>query len=91
MKIRRGKALYGAPLVFVEKATNLRGVVDHQALNRIKKKNNTQIPRPNEMFDRIEGAVLFPKIDLKTGFHQIRVKECDIEKTAFNTKHGQFK
>ena len=46
--------------------------------------------KSDEMFDRIGGAVFFSKIDLKTGFHQIRVKECDIEKTAFNTKYGQL-
>lgn len=81
-KIRRSKSPYGAPLFFVKEADKLRGVVDYRALNRITKKNNTPIPRSDEMFDRIGGAVFFSKIDLKTGFHQIRVKECDIEKNS---------
>jgi hypothetical protein len=68
----------------------LRGVVDYRALNRIKKRNNTPLPRSDEMFDRLGGAVVFSKLDLKTGFHQIQLRPEDIEKTAFNTKYGQF-
>ena len=59
-------------------------------LNKITKNNNTPIPRSDEMFDRIGGAKVFSKLDLKTGFHQIRVKAEDVEKTAFNTEYGQF-
>ena len=90
-KIRPSKSPYGAPLFFVkEKNNRLRGVVDYRALNRITKKNSTPLPRSDEMFDRLGEATVFSKMDLKTGFHQIRVKPEDIEKTAFNTKYGQF-
>ncbi|MEM7375746.1 MAG: reverse transcriptase family protein [Bacteroidota bacterium] len=89
-KIRPSRSPYGAPLFFVKSKDSLRGVVDYRALNRITKKNNTPLPRTDEMFDRIGGARVFSKMDLKTGFHQIRVKPRDIEKTAFNTKYGQF-
>ena len=90
-KIRPSKSPYGAPLFFVkEKDKPLRGVVDYRALNRITKKNCTPLPRSDEMFDMLGEANVFSKMDLKTGFHQIRVKKEDIEKTAFNTKYGQF-
>lgn len=89
-KIRRSKSPYGAPLFFVKEEDKLRGVVDYRALNRITKRNNAPIPRSDEMFDRIGGARVFSRLDLKTGFHQIRMKPGDVEKTAFNTKYGQF-
>jgi len=90
-KIRPSKSPYGAPLFFVkEKDGRLRGVVDYRALNRITKKNSSPLPRSDEMFDRLGEATVFTRMDLKTGFHQIRVKPGDIEKTAFNTKYGQF-
>lgn len=89
-KIRRSKFPIGASLFFVKHKGSLRGVVDYRALNRITKRNNAPLPRADEMFDRLGEARVFSKLDLKTGFHQIRVKPEDIEKTAFNTKYGQF-
>lgn len=64
--------------------------MDYRALIRLKKRNNSLLPRPDEMFDRLGEAQLLPKLDLKTGFHQIRVRQEDIEKTELNTKYGQF-
>ena len=89
-KIRRSKSPYGAPLFFVKEPGKLRGVVDYRALNRITKRNNSPIPRSDEMFDRLGGAKFFSRLDFKTGFHQIRMRPSDVEKTAFNTKYGQF-
>jgi hypothetical protein len=64
--------------------------LDYRALNRITKRSNAPLPRSDEMFDRLGGARVFSKLDLKTGFHQIRLRPEDIEKTEFNTEHGQF-
>lgn len=89
-KTRRSRSPFGASLFFVKKKGSLRAVVDYRALNRLTKRNNTPLPRADEMFDRLGEARLFSKLDLKTGFHQIRVRPEDIEKTAFNTKYGQF-
>lgn len=89
-KIRRSKSPYGAPLFFVKEEDKLRGVVDYRSLNRITKRNNAPIPRSDEMFDRLGGAKIFSRLDLKTGFHQICMRNEDIEKTAFNTKYGRF-
>ena len=73
-----------------DKEKPLRSFVDYRAFNRITKRSNAPLPRSDEMFDRLEGAMVFSKLDLKTGFHQIRVRPDDIETTAFNTKYGQF-
>lgn len=90
-RIRPSKSPYGAPLFFAKQAGKpLRGVVDYRMLNRITKRNRTPTPRSDEMFDVIGGSSYFTKIDLKTGFHQIRMSPNDIEKTAFQTKYGQF-
>ncbi len=90
-KIKPSKSPYGAPLFFVkEKGNKLRGVVDYRALNRMNQRNNTPLPRSDEVFDILGNAQLFLKMDLKTGLHQIRVKPQDIEKTAFNTKYGKY-
>lgn len=89
-KIRPSKSHYEAPLFFVMNKDSLRGVVDYRALSRTTNKSRTPIPRTDEMFDRLFGATVFSKLDFKTGCHQIRVKPEDIEKTAFNTKYGQY-
>ena len=90
-KIRPSRSLFGAPLFFVKsKDKALRGVVDYRALNHITKRKNAPLPRSDEMFDRLGGATFFSKLDIKTGLHQIRVRPDDIEKSAFNTKYGQF-
>lgn len=68
----------------------LRGVIDYRALNRITKRNNSTIPRIDEIFDRLGGSTTFSKLDLKSGYHQVRIKPEDVDKTAFTTKYGQF-
>lgn len=89
-KIRPSKSPYGAPLFFVKQKGSLRAVIDYRALNRITKHNNAPIPRTDEMFDRLGQARYYSKLDLKTGFHQIRIAPADVEKTAFKTKYGHF-
>ena len=90
-EIRPSKSPYGAPLFFFkDRHKPLRAVVDFRSLNRITKKNNSPLPRYDEILDRLGGANIFSKMDLKTGVHKIRAKPEDFEKTAFNTKYGQF-
>ncbi len=90
-KIHPSKSPYDAPSFFVKEGNNpLRGVVDHRALNRVTKRNSSPLHRGDVMFDRLGNATKFSKLDLKTGFHQIRVTDEGVEKNAFNTKHGQF-
>lgn len=65
-------------------------MVDYRGSNRITKRNSTAVPESDDLFDRIGQARVFSKIDLKTGFRQIRIDQNDVEKTAFMTKYGQF-
>eukprot|EP00171_Calliarthron_tuberculosum_P005616 IDg5616t1 len=90
-RIRPSTSPYGAPLFFAKvPGKPLRGVIDYRLLNKITRRNNTAVPRSDETFDILGGAKFFTKIDLKTGYHQIRVKPEHIEKTAFQTKYGHF-
>lgn len=90
-KIRPSKSPYAYPLFFVkEPGRALRGAVDYRGLNRITKGDNASLSRCDEIFDCLGKARFFSKLDLKTGFHQIRLHPSDIEKTAFNSTYGQF-
>lgn len=89
-KIRPSKSPYGAPLFFVKQKGQLPGVIDYRPLNRITKHNNAPTPRTDEMFERLGRAKYYSKLDLKTGFHQIRINPADIAKTSFKTKYGHF-
>ncbi len=89
--IRPIKLPNGAVLFFErEKDNKLRGVVAYRAVNRMTNRNKSPLLCSHEMFDMLENAKVFSKMDLKTGFHQIRVKPQDMEKTAFNTKYGKY-
>ena len=64
--------------------------VDYRALNKITVKNRYPLPKIEELLDRLRGAKYFTKIDLHSGYHQIRVRDEDIPKTAFVTRYGAF-
>ena len=68
----------------------LRLCIDYRQLNRITIKNRYQLPRIDDLFDQLRGARVYSKIDLRTGYHQLRVRETDIPKTAFRTRYGHF-
>lgn len=89
--IRPSKSPFGAPILFVKKKTGeMRMCVDYRALNNITIKNSYPLPRIDELFDRLQGAKYFSKIDLRSGYHQIRIAEGDEAKTAFRTRYGHF-
>ena len=90
--IRAAHSPYGAPVLFAKKAgdTKRRLCVDYRDLNRITVKDRYPLPRVDELIDRLFGAKYFTKLDLRSGYHQVRVAEEDIQKTAFNTRYGQF-
>lgn len=89
--IRPSNSPYGAPVLFAKKKDGtLRMCVDYRALNKVTIKNKYPIPRVDELLDQLTGAKLFSRLDLKSGYHQIRVKDDDIEKTAFRTRYGSF-
>ena len=89
--IRPSQSPYGAPILFVKKKDgSTRMCTDYRALNKITKKNVYPLPRIDELLDRLQGAKFFTKIDLRQGYHQIRIKEADVEKTAFRTRYGHY-
>ena len=59
-------------------------------MNRVRIKNRYLLPRIDDLFDQLREARVYPKIDLRTGYHQLRVRETDIPKTAFRTSYGHF-
>lgn len=88
--IRKSTSAYSAPIFFVEQKDKIRPVIDYRALNKITVRNRAAIPNMKELLNRLRYAKVFSKLDLQSGFHQIRVKEEDIHKTAFGTKYGHY-
>ena len=81
---------WGSPVLFTPKKGGLWICIDYKALNKQTIKNQVPLPRINEVWVRVGGAKYFSTIDLRSGYHQIRLRETDISKTAFRTRYGQF-
>ena len=89
--IRPSTSPSGAPVLFAKKKDKtLRLCIDYRQLNRVTIKNWYSLPRINDLFDQLSGARVYSKIDLRTGYHQLRVREIDILKTAFRKRYGHF-
>nr|AAX96295.1 retrotransposon protein, putative, Ty3-gypsy sub-class [Oryza sativa Japonica Group]ABA91783.1 retrotransposon protein, putative, Ty3-gypsy subclass [Oryza sativa Japonica Group] len=89
--IRPSTSPWGAPVIFVEKKDKTKRMcVDYRALNEVTIKNKYPLPRIDDLFDQLKGAKVFSKIDLRSGYHQLRIREEDIPKTAFTTRYGLY-
>ena len=89
--VRPSTSPWGAPVFFVKKKDGtLQLCVGYRKLNRVMVKNKYTLPRIKDLFDQLNGACYFSKIDLSYGYHQLRVRDLDISKTAFRTRYGHF-
>ena len=73
-----------------KKDKTLRLCIDYRQLNRVTIKNRYPLQRIDDLFDQLKGARVYSKIDLRTGYHQLRVREAEVPKTAFRTRYGHF-
>ena len=83
--------LPGAPAIFVKKKDGtMRLCIDYRQLNKMTIKNRYLLPRIDDLFDQLRGATVFSKIDLRSGYHQVMIKDEYIFKTAFRTRYGHY-
>ncbi|GJR06945.1 putative reverse transcriptase domain-containing protein [Tanacetum coccineum] len=88
---RGGFLTLGAPVLFVKKKDgSFRMCIDYRELNKLTVKNRYPLPRIDDLFDQLQGSSVYSKIDLRSGYHQLRVREEDIPKTAFRTRYGHY-
>ncbi|GJZ57489.1 putative reverse transcriptase domain-containing protein [Tanacetum coccineum] len=89
--IRPISSPWGAPVLFVKKKDgSFRMCIDYRELNKLTIKNRYPLPRIDDLFDQLQGSWYFSKIDLRSGYHQLRVRKEDIPKTTFRTRYRHF-
>ena len=87
--IRPSHSPWGAPVLFVKKKDgSLRLCIDYREINKATIKNKYPLPRIDDLFDQLAGSAVFSKIDLRSGYHQLKIREEDVPKTAFRTRYG---
>ncbi|GJV37570.1 hypothetical protein Tco_1410047 [Tanacetum coccineum] len=89
--IRPSSSPWGAPVLFVKnKDGSFWMCIDYRELNKLTVKNRYPLPRIDDLFDQLQGSSVYSKIYLRSGYHQLRVREEDILKTAFRTRYGHY-
>ncbi|GJZ50323.1 putative reverse transcriptase domain-containing protein [Tanacetum coccineum] len=89
--IRPSTSPWGAPVLFVKKKDGSFGMcIDYRELNKLTIKNRYPLLRIDDLFDQLQGSSVYSKIDLRSGYHQLRVRDEDIPKTAFRTRYGHY-
>ncbi|GJT33659.1 putative reverse transcriptase domain-containing protein [Tanacetum coccineum] len=89
--IRPSSSPWGAPVLFVKKKDgSFRMCIDYRELNKLTVKNRYPLPRIDDLFDQLQGSSIYSKIDLRSSYHQLRVREQDIPKTTFRTRYGHY-
>ena len=79
---------WGAPVLFMKKKDgSLRLCIDYRQLNRVTIRNQYPLPRIDELFNQLQGSRVYSKIDLRLGYHRLRVQESDVPKTAFRKRY----
>ncbi|KAL0537403.1 hypothetical protein IC582_026381 [Cucumis melo] len=89
--IRPSVSPWGAPVLFVKKKDELMHLcINYRELNKVTVKNRYPLPRIDDLFDQLQGATIFFKIDLRSDYHQLRIRDNDIPKTAFRFRYGHY-
>ena len=89
--IRPSTSQWGASVLVAKKRDKtLRLCIDYRQLNKVMIKNRYPLPRIDDLFDQLRGERVYSKIDIRTGYHQLRVRDTDIPKAAFRTHYGHF-
>jgi hypothetical protein len=89
--VRPSASPWGSPVLFVEKKDGTKRMcIDYRTLNSMTIKNKYPLPRIEDLLDRLKKAKFFSKIDLRSGYHQMKIREQDIPKTAFTTRYGLY-
>ena len=89
--IRPNVSPWGALVLFVKKKDGtLLMCIDYRHINKVTVKNKYPLSRIEDLFDPLKGAGVFSKIDLRSGYYQLRVKDVDVPKTAFKTRYGHY-
>nr|GFC55760.1 putative reverse transcriptase domain-containing protein [Tanacetum cinerariifolium] len=89
--IRHSSSPWGALVLFVKrKDGSFRMCIDYRELNRLTVRNRYPLARIDDLFDQLQGSSVYSKIDLRSGYHQLRVREEDIPKTAFRIRYGHY-
>ena len=89
--IRPNISPWGAPILFAKKKDgSLRMCFDYRQLNKVTIKNKYPLSQINDLFDKLQGANYFSKIDLRSGYHKLRVRGEDIPKMVFHTRYGHY-
>nr|GEW55172.1 putative reverse transcriptase domain-containing protein [Tanacetum cinerariifolium] len=89
--IRPSSSPWGAPVLFVKKKDGSFWMcIDYRELNKLTVKNRYPLLRIDDLFDQLQGLIIYSKIDLRLGYHQLRVREVDIPKTAFRTRYSHY-
>ena len=85
--VRPSTSPWGAPVLFVKKRDgSLRLCIDYRELNKMTIRNQYPLPRIDDLFDQLQGAKVFSKIDLRSGYHQLKIRSEDVPKTTFRTR-----
>nr|GEZ48173.1 putative reverse transcriptase domain-containing protein [Tanacetum cinerariifolium] len=89
--IRPSSSPWGAPILFIKKKdSSFRMCIDYRESNKLTIKNHYSLPRIDDLFDQLQRSSIYSKIDLRSGYHQLRVREQDISKTTFRTRYGHY-
>ena len=89
--VRPSTSPWGAPVLFMKKKDgSLRLCIDYRELNKVTIRNQYPLPRIDDLFDQLQGARVFSKIDLRSGYHQLKIRSEDVPKTNFRTRYGHY-